>query len=97
MSVSRYRSDIPIRGGKVRRTATATMKIRRAVQRGDVRVRTIITKENERLDHLAARYYNDGSYWWIIAAASNIGWWLQVPPGTIITVPVDLSSVLGFV
>jgi len=32
--------------------------------------------------------------WWIIAALSNIGWNLQVPPGTKITLPTNIQQVL---
>jgi nucleoid-associated protein YgaU len=46
-----------------------------------------ITTGAQRLDTIAGREYGDGRYWWIIAAASNIGWGLQVPPGTIIKIP----------
>ncbi len=96
MSVSRYRNDTPIMGGKLKRTATATTKIRQAVKNGDVRTDKIILREGERLDHLAAKYYGDARYWWVLAAASNIGWWLQSPPGTIIRVP-DLAAVMELV
>jgi len=44
------------------------------------------------LDHLAATYYKDSRYWWVLAAASEIGWGLQLPPGTVIVVP-DLNAV----
>ena len=97
MSTSRYRSDTLIRNGQLKRTAFATTKIREAIKRGDITATTVILKEGERLDHLAARYYDDAQYWWVLAAASNIGWCLQVPPGTVIRVPVNLGSVLGFV
>ena len=51
------------------------------------------TKEGERLDQIAGKFYDDGRYWWVIAAASNIGWWLQVPTGTRLIVPLDLSEI----
>jgi len=97
LSVSRYRNDTPIRGGKIKRTAVAVLKIRHAVQRGDIRTSIVTLKEGERLDQLAAKYYGDGRYWWILAAASNIGWWMQVPPETVIRVPIDLPSVMEHV
>jgi hypothetical protein len=43
--------------------------------------------ETQRLDVLAGIEYGDSSLWWIIAAASNIGWGLQVPPGILIKIP----------
>ena len=49
--------------------------------------------ETTRLDILAGTLYGDGRLWWVLAAASNIGWWPQVPAGTLIRVPADLTEV----
>jgi len=46
-----------------------------------------------RLDQLAGQIYGNGSYWWAIAAASDIGWGLQVPPGTRLLIP-DIEQVM---
>ena len=46
-----------------------------------------------RLDHYAQKYYGDGLNWWIIAAASGIGWWLQVTPGTRLRIPLDTDFI----
>jgi nucleoid-associated protein YgaU len=56
----------------------------------------MLTRGLERLDTIAGVAYGDGRYWWVLAAASNIGWGLQVPPGTIIRIP-DLSQVAALV
>ena len=53
-------------------------------------------QEGERLDTIAGKIYGDSNYWWVIAAASGIGWPLQVPPGTLLRIPEDLGAVLGF-
>ena len=53
--------------------------------------------EKERLDVLAGKIYGDGGYWWIIAAASGIGWSLQVPPGTRLKIPTKLEQILSLV
>ena len=58
---------------------------------------TITLKEGQRLDILAGQRYGDASLWWIIAAASGIGWGLQVPPGTIVRVPKNLSDILAII
>ena len=97
MSISRYRNDSPIRGNKSIATARAVAQIRLAVRRGDIVTQKLILKEGDRLDQIAAKFYGDGRYWWVIAAASNIGWWLQAPPGVVIRVPTDLSVVMRFV
>ena len=44
---------------------------------------------------MAANVYGDSSLWWIIAAASNIGWGLQVPPGTVLKIPTDLGQIVA--
>ena len=54
---------------------------------------TYETKQAERLDVIAGDYYGDGTFWWVIAAASGIGWSLQVPPGTYLAIPKSLSSI----
>jgi hypothetical protein len=55
-------------------TSTTHAIIRAAVKAGSVPFKTITLHEAERLDHIAYRHYQNGRYWWIIAAASDIGW-----------------------
>ena len=75
-------------------TSDAIPIIRRGIYNGSIKVKTErALRVGERLDTIVGQEYGDGRYWWIIAAASNIGWALQVPPGTYIRVP-DLSDVL---
>lgn len=71
--------------------------VRSAVASGNVRVDRIVLEGLERLDTLAGKYYGDGRLWWVIAAASGIGWAPQVPPGTILLIPnlEDLSKYAG--
>jgi len=97
MTVSRYRNDPPINGGKIKATAGAVNRIRRAMRRGEIAFRDITLVEGLRLDQIAGAFYNDGRLWWIIAAASNIGWGLQVPPGTNVRVPTDISEIMRLV
>lgn len=97
MALSRYRNDLQIRGGKLLQTNESIARIRRAVQNGQILVQERMLQEGERLDHIAGQQYGDGRLWWIIAAASDIGWFLQVPPGTLIRVPLDLQRVASLV
>ena len=53
----------------------------------------VYTTIGDRFDTLAQQYYDDSSLWWIIAAASGIGWSLQLPPGTFLTIPKNLNQV----
>ena len=75
-------------------TSQVIKKIRSAVARGVLPVREITLRGVERLDTIAGAAYGDGRYWWILAAASDIGWGMQVPPGTIILIP-DLAETLA--
>ena len=93
MAASRYARDGSIRQGTTRKTARSARIIQRAVYSGRVRFGTQTLRGFSRLDVVAGKYYGDGKYWWIIAAASGVGWGLQVPPGTRLVIP-NLDQVL---
>lgn len=95
--ISRYKSDLNIRGGIIKASAKSVRRIRRARDTGRIPCRQITLKESERLDKLAGQLLGDGRLWWIIAALSDIGWGLQVPPGTRIRIPMDVGMVLSFI
>jgi hypothetical protein len=78
-------------------TSSAIPAIRENIENGNIRItQEFALKESERLDILAGQKYGDGKLWWIIAAASDVGWTLQCPPGTLIRVP-NLNDVAKFV
>lgn len=93
----RYANTPKINMGMQYGTATIHNSIRRGVQQGRISVREYVLKEGERLDTLAGKSYGNARLWWIIAAASGIGWGLQVPPGTQILIPTDLRQLSGVV
>lgn len=97
MSVSRYRKDTIIGTPQRLATASAMQRLRDAQSSGQIVTREIVITEGQRLDHIAGELYGDGKLWWVIATTSGIGWWLQVPPGTRLLVPVDINVALGFV
>lgn len=68
-------------------------QIRNAIESGNLPYKEITMKAGERLDIIAGAEYGDSSYWWIIAAASEIGWGLQIPEGTILRIP-DLQATI---
>lgn len=73
--------------------AQAAISLRRAIRAGLVVPNRMLTvTQADRLDTLSGEIYGDARYWWVLAVASNIGWGLQVPPGTVIFV-IDLSTV----
>ena len=49
------------------------------------------------MDIIAGEVYGDAALWWVIAAASGIGWGLQVPAGTVLNVPTRLEQVTRLV
>ena len=93
MPISRYsKTQILGFGEKIGTSATIPI-IRSAILNGVIPFKETILRGKERLDTLAGQIYGDAQYWWILAAASDIGWGLQAPPGTLIRVP-ELDDVL---
>lgn len=95
--INRYASDTPVMGGKLLGTNQSVQRLRDAISSGKIKTRVVVLQDGDRLDTIAGRAYGDGRLWWVIAAASNIGWWLQVPPGTRIVLPTDLSEIMSVV
>ena len=93
MTISRYNRDGTILAGRAFGTATAVNAIRQAVSRGEINLQTRLLSEAQRLDTIAGEAFGDASLWWVIAAASNIGWALQVPAGTELSIPTDLTQI----
>jgi len=98
MPISRYSFNTKINTGDkdLLGTNLISPSLYRAVSDGLIKVSTRILEDGERLDTIANSVYGDSSYWWVIAAASGIGWPLQVPPGTYLSVPTDLNEVFRY-
>ena len=94
MSESRYTFSRKVKEGRII-SASDTYKINQAVNNGLIPYTTMILEQSQRLDHLAGIVYNDSTLWWIIAAASGIGWGLQCPPGTVIKIPNSATDAYG--
>lgn len=92
MAFSRYSRTPVLDFGSQYGTSHAVTLVRRAVANKLLPTQDILLQGAERLDVLAGKIYGDASYWWILAAASEIGWGLQVPAGTVISVP-ELEAV----
>ena len=96
MAINRYDGDnvfITRSGGQLLETNQAIPIIRAAVSNGTLAVAESVLSSNTRLDIIAHQQYGDGRLWWVIAAASGIGWWLQAPPGTRIVIPLSIGDV----
>jgi len=55
----------------------------------------IVTKDTDRLDTLAAQFYEDVTLWWIIAAANQLGkGTLVCDPGIQLRIPSNIEKVI---
>ena len=97
MALRRHTRDSILGFGTRFGTARAIRTLRNSIALGVVDVDRVILREGDRLDTVAGRVYGDGRLWWVIAAASSIGWALQAPPGTVLLVPRirDVARVVG--
>lgn len=78
-------------------TSYAIPIIRANLAAGRIRFEETFLDEAERLDILAGKIYGDSSLFWLISAASDIGWALQAPPGTRLKIPnlEDVKKYIG--
>jgi len=97
MSVSRYGRTQIVKGGTQYGTSKGSTAIYYAVKRGQISYYRRVSKEGERLDTIAGEVWGNASLWWIIAAASGIGWGTQVPPGVVLRIPSNLEDIAMFV
>lgn len=88
------RSKVIRKGKKAARTpSVAARLIYEGVTAGTIPVQLFILSEGQRLDIVAANFYGDPGFWWVIAAASGIGWQCQVPPGTQLKIPTSAAQI----
>ena len=100
MALSRYIYSVKktdLNGKEFVGTSNVSRSIYFAVEQQQINYSVHVLEEGERLDTLSGQFYKDSSYWWVLAAASGIGWSLQVPPGTIIKVPTSVSELFGVI
>ena len=97
MAISRYSRDNLVNRSRAFGTAGGVNRIRQAIRQNLISLKEVTMNEDARLDVMAGREYGDASLWWIIAAASNIGWGLQVPAGTRILIPTALAQIADLV
>ena len=95
MATSRYLLTPRVNFNAQYGTSETVAKIRNGIATNQISVNVIFLKEVVRLDTLAGQYYGEAKYYWLISAASNIGWSLQIPPNTRIVIP-NLQQALQF-
>ena len=89
----RYDASNKIDRGNQQGTSFTISRIRQGIKNGSIPlVGQIVATGADRLDTLAGTVYGDARYWWVLAAASDIGWGLQVLPGTLINI-IDLRRI----
>jgi len=93
MANSRYITTPILNRGKNFGTNKLNRKIYLACEYEAISCKIAVLAEGQRLDHIAGKEYGDSSLWWIIAAASGIGWGLQCPAGTMIRIPVNPDEI----
>lgn len=98
MALGRYSFVGKVRIGNNTTIATNNISVNifRGANSGLIKTSKYVLQEGERLDSLAGKIYGDSNYWWVIAAASGIGWPMQIPPGTLLRIPDDLGEAIGF-
>ena len=99
MALSRYSfiKKMQVKGRTIVGTNRLGANIFNAVENNQLEYVTYVLSENERLDVIAGKFYNNSAYWWVIAAASGIGWALQLPPGTFLKIPTNLDNVFRII
>ena len=95
--MDRYARTNLIKGGIGLSTTRAIPLIRKMIEFKQLRTYDHISREGERLDHIAARKLGSSQLWWVLAVCSDIGWALQIPPGTVVKIPADLGQIAGAV
>lgn len=97
MGASRYTFTPLIKGRSTIATSLVSTRIYNGVISGKIAFSTKTLKEAQRLDHIAAGAYGSSDMWWVIAAASGIGWGLQLPAGTILRIPKSIGQVMTYI
>ena len=54
----------------------------------------IVSKDGDRLDNLAYKYYGDNTLWWIIAKANGIRGITALYAGTVLRIPGDVMKII---
>ena len=53
-----------------------------------------MSKEGDRLDNLAHKYYSDNNLWWVIAKANGIKGKSALKPGENLRIPLNIQRII---
>ena len=97
MALRRYNRVPILNVNKQYGTSFVSKVINAGIENGTIRFTEDFLHEGERLDSIAGRVYGRADLYWVIAAASKIGWALQVPPNTVLKIPhlSDIAKLVG--
>ena len=91
--ISRY-SYVSIFDGKSISNSDCVRIVQEGIRTGQISIETSVLSGNQRLDVVSGQIYGTSEFWWVIAAASGIGWGMQAPAGTLLRIPKDINQVL---
>jgi hypothetical protein len=94
---NRYEETKKILGGTAYGTSLGAWRVYNACANNTIGYSVELLTEAQRVDQLAGMYYGSAKLWWVIAAASGIGWALQCPAGTRIVIPSRLQDIEALV
>jgi nucleoid-associated protein YgaU len=107
MAVSRYRKSLPLQGKFLYKINKKTKKKKNIVfynslsfepitddNLDSLEVEEITFKPTDTLMGLSQKFYNDPSYWWVIAMINNVGSERDIEPGQTLAILTPLSTLL---
>ncbi len=97
MSKSRY-ADTPILDGN--HYATWSIPVYAKGYRSldllkGVQTQEYIWKKGDRFDKLAAQYFHDDQYWWVICICNDVLYPFGIAPDTVFRIPLDHRDILS--
>jgi hypothetical protein len=100
MAKSRY-SDTPILDGKAFKSFLLPKRaagLANVNLLDGVKTTEYVYKVGDRLDHLAARFFGEDQYWWVIALVNDINYPFAsggLVPGRVLRIPSSVQDVLN--
>ena len=109
MPISRYKNNTIVRTGEaaysdlldkrgvpyISHFSFRKLKTLRLEDIADMSIINHTWQFNDRFFKLSSRYYNDPTYWWIIAYYNNTPLETNVNVGDVLEIPVPLESILA--